>query len=261
MAGHIPLVLLNALPASGKSEVITFLKDLPDDVRQRDFHLGKFLAIDDFPDLHTMQVMDDARQMYGMQRVSFEPQSTGGAMVDARVWLVLIEMLNVHYRTLVAKNPRLFDAHTLLVEFARGDQKDQLLPLPYGYERCYAALDNDILRRAAILYIKVSPAESRRRNIRRADPTDPGSLLKHGVPEPQMERWYAKDDIAPLMEKGPAGSVRVKDFTLPIGVFDNEQEKTAFIHDPKPWKQADCDRLGGALKSALDGIWKKLQTR
>lgn len=261
MPDHIPLILLNALPASGKSEVITFLKDLPDDVRQRDFHLGKFLAIDDFPDLHTMQIIDDARQVYGMSRVHFEPQSTGGAMIDDRIWLVLIELLNTHYRTLIAKNPRLFDQHTLLIEFARGDRKEQAFPLPYGYERCYAALDNDILRRASILYIKVSPEESRRRNIRRADPKDPGSILKHGVPETQMERWYGKDDIAYLMEKGPAGSVRVKDFTLPIGVFDNEEEKTAFVHDPKPWKQKDCDRLGGALKVVLDGIWKKLQTR
>lgn len=261
MPGHIPLILLNALPASGKSEVITFLKELPDDVRLRDYHLGKFAAIDDFPDLHTMQVMDDARQMYGMSRVSFEPQASGGSMVDERVWLVLIEMLNVHYRTLLAKNPRLFDTHTLLVEFARGDKREQEFPLPFGYARCYAALDNDILRRAAVLYIQVSPAESRRRNIRRADPKDPGSLLKHGVPETQMERWYAKDDVAWLVEKGPSGCVRVKDFTLPIGVFDNEEEKTAFIHDPKPWKPSDCERLGNALKATLDGIWKKLATR
>ncbi len=261
MRTHIPLILLNALPASGKSEVITFLKDLPDDVRLRDYHLGKFAAIDDFPDLHTMQTIDDARQKLGMARVHFEPQGTGGNLVDDRVWLMLIELLNTHYRTLLAKNPRLFDTHTLLVEFARGDKKEQALPLPYGYERCYAGLDRDILGRASVLYIKVSPSESRRRNIRRADPNDPGSLLKHGVPETQMNRWYGRDDMEPLLEKGPAGCVRVGEFTLPVGVFDNEEEKTAFVHDAKPWKDADADRLGGALRGTLDGIWKRLGSR
>lgn len=261
MANHIPIVILNALPASGKSEVITFLESLSDAERQRDYHLGEFAAIDDFPDLHTMQIMDDARQKLGMPRVHFEPQASGGNLVDDRVWLILIELLNTHFRTALAKKPGLLDTHTLLVEFARGDRAEQPLPLPYGYEACYARLDPELLKRAGILQVKVSPKESRRRNIRRADPNDPGSILKHGVPETQMNRWYGRDDLTQLIEKGPAGYVTVGAHKVPVGVFDNEEEKTAFVHNPRPWANADADKLGNGLKQALNAIWKGMQGR
>ncbi len=261
MPSHIPIVILNALPASGKSEVITFLESLSDEERQRDYHLGKFAAIDDFPDLHTMQITDDARQNLGMPRVHFEPQASGGNLVDDRVWLILIELLNTQFRTQLAKKPGLLDTHTLLVEFARGDKADQPLPLPYGYGACYARLDPELLKRAGILNIKVSPRESRRRNIRRADPNDPGSILKHGVPETQMNRWYGRDDLGSLIEKGPPGFITVGEHKLPVGVFDNEEEKTAFVHQPRPWPAAEAEKLGAGLEQALGAISERMKGR
>lgn len=259
--GHLPIVILNALPASGKSEVITFLQSLPEEQRLREFHLGKITALDDFVDLHTMQMIDDAREKIGQPRVHFGPPSTGGDMLDPRTWLTLLELLNMRYRTLLAKEPRLFDQHTLLIEFARGDNADAAYPLPFGYEKSYPALDAEILRQACVLYVKVAPNESRRRNIKRADPNDPGSILKHGVPETQMRRWYSKDDLQWLAERSPAGTLKAGSHALPLGVFDNEEEKTGFVHGAPPWPKDAVARLGGGIRQATDAMWTAFTRR
>ncbi|MBI3098623.1 MAG: hypothetical protein HYY93_10335 [Planctomycetes bacterium] len=252
---HLPIVILNALPASGKSEVIAFLESLPDERRMSEFHFGKIRAIDDFVDLHTMQLIDEAREKIGLPRIHYAPQAAGGDMLEDRTWFTLLELLNTRYRTLLAKEPGLLEKHTLLIEFARGDDADAAFPLPYGYEKSYPVLDPDILRRAAVLYVKVSPAESRRRNIKRADPNDPGSILKHGVPEKQMKRWYSKDDMLSLASRSPEGTLKCGERLLPFGVFDNEEEKTGFVHGAPPWPADAVARLANGLRKATDQMW------
>jgi hypothetical protein len=46
---HFDILLLIARPAAGKSEIIDYLKNLPQDERRRRFHIGEFDEIDDFP--------------------------------------------------------------------------------------------------------------------------------------------------------------------------------------------------------------------
>lgn len=258
---HLPIVILNALPASGKSEVIAFLESLPEERRLREFHFGRIRAIDDFVDLHTMQMIDEAREKVGLPRVHYAPQATGGDMLENRTWFTLLELLNMRYRTLLAKEPGLFEKHTLLIEFARGDSADEAFPLPFGYEKSYQALAPEILDRAAVLHVKVSPAESRRRNIKRADPNDPGSILKHGVPEAQMRRWYSKDDLAWLVSRSPEGYVKCGERLLPYGVFDNEDEKTGFVHGAPPWPADAVARIAAGLKQATDRMWESTLRR
>ena len=44
-----PIILLIARPAAGKSEVIHYLTNLPEQERVDNFHVGTLKSIDDFP--------------------------------------------------------------------------------------------------------------------------------------------------------------------------------------------------------------------
>ncbi len=48
-----PVLILNARPAAGKSEIIAFLHSLDETERRDRFHLGRIVEIDDFPMLWT----------------------------------------------------------------------------------------------------------------------------------------------------------------------------------------------------------------
>ena len=47
--GVFDVVLLVALPASGKSEVRNFMANIEPERLQREFHIGENLQLDDFP--------------------------------------------------------------------------------------------------------------------------------------------------------------------------------------------------------------------
>jgi hypothetical protein len=140
--------------------------------------------------------------------------------------------------------------HTVVIEFARGGAEDAGLPLPppHGYAYSLAQLSEAILESAAILYVWVDPAESRRRNRERARPGPDGdaSILHHGVPETVMKDEYGTDDIEWLMEHSERpGTVTVpahdRTFHLPIVRFDNRVDRTSFLRsDPTEW---DDNRL------------------
>jgi hypothetical protein len=131
-------------------------------------------------------------------------------------------------------------AHTVVVEFARGGPKGASMPLaaPQGYAYSLALLSAEILETAAILYVWVDPAESRRRNRERARPGIEGdaSILHHGVPESVMRDEYGSDDIAWLIDTSErAGTVTVdahgRRFHLPVVRFDNRVDRTSFLRD------------------------------
>lgn len=42
-------MILIAKPAAGKSEIIHYLSQLPENKRRENFHIGKLTIIDDFP--------------------------------------------------------------------------------------------------------------------------------------------------------------------------------------------------------------------
>lgn len=79
------------------------------------------------------------------------------------------------------------EGKTIVIEFSRGGPVG-VRPLPeyYGYAASLPCLSDELLKRAAILYIWVTPEESRRKNRDRARPGEDKSILFHGTPESVM---------------------------------------------------------------------------
>lgn len=314
----LDIVLLLALPASGKSEVRRYLKSLPPEVCRRDFHMGETVQLDDFPYVHLMRRVDDELAAAGAERVYFKAPDR--PFQDGRDWGTLIELVNEDFADLVAKRvatpasaaallfdrldaasaavgaPRrmaalgadlrgrvgaaleqeaaelLAEKHgsypdtlagkTLVIEFARGgpDGATFPLPAPLGYGYSLARLAPAILEKASILYVWVTPEESRRKNFARTDPNDPGSILHHGVPIEVMLNDYGCDDLTHLESvSGTAGAVEVqahgRTYALPVGRFDNRVDKTSFLrNDPAAWRPEEVAGVHDGLKGALDRI-------
>jgi len=153
---------------------------------------------------------------------------------------------------------------TIVIEFARGGPQGSSMPLTnsYGYAYSLAQLSDEILSKSVLLYIWVTPEESRRKNQDRTDPNDPGSILNHGVPISVMLGDYGCDDIEWLekhSEKPETITVKAhaKTFHLPIAKFDNRSDKTTFLRgDPQKWDAKHVDAMHKEIKGALDKLAK-----
>jgi hypothetical protein len=157
------------------------------------------------------------------------------------------------------------DGETAVVEFARGGPAGAELPLPapLGYRYSLNLLAPEILAEAAVLYVWVTPEESRRRNRERARPGRDGdaSILHHGVPKYVMEHDYGCDDIAWLLEDSDRpGTIRVETaggerFHLPAVRFDNRADRTSFLRaDPAGWPEERVAELHSRLSAAMDAL-------
>ena len=151
---------------------------------------------------------------------------------------------------------------TLVIEFARGGPQAAGLPLPepFGYRYSLSRLSPKLLEHAAILYIWVTPEESRRKNQARSNPRDPGSILHHGVPSEVMLNDYGQDDMEWLLKHSQRpGAVAVqahgKTYHLPLARFDNRADKTSFLRENQSsWKPAAVKAVHEGLREALDHL-------
>lgn len=317
MSRLLDTVLLLALPASGKSEVRTFLANQPADVCRDVFHMGPTVQLDDYPYVHMMRRVDEVLRDAGHDGIYFQAHTR--PFKDPYDWGTLIELLNEDFEELTRRRPFLgasasehilgrmdaaavragatarvaalpedarrmlyqalepefrklqndlegawtdLDGKTIVIEFARGGPEGATMPLaaPFGYGHSLAVLSPEILSRAAILYIWVTPEESRRKNIERTDPNDPGSILNHGVPEAVMRGDYGCDDMAHLIQTSDRpGTVRIESggraFHLPVARFDNRQDRTTFVRKgPGNWTADEIAGLKEGLKAALDSL-------
>ena len=165
-----------------------------------------------------------------------------------------------------AEHPDTLEGKTIVLEFARGGAQGASMPLSgsMGYQYSLSVLSDEILRRSAILYVWVTPEESRRKNDARADPDDPGSILHHGVPIEVMLKEYGCDDMEHLLQESDRpGTVHVETrgqvFYLPLGRFDNRVDKTTFVREDRAvWKPGDVQALHSGLKGALDDVARGL---
>ncbi|HPW53729.1 MAG TPA: hypothetical protein PK631_05095 [Erysipelotrichaceae bacterium] len=309
------VILLLALPASGKSEVRNFLSNIEPEVLKREFHIGETLQLDDFPYVHFMKQIDKALEDEGHRRMFYPGEEP---FLDSRDWGTLINLLNEDYYDLVNRNyiecnsvaeyfftridkaariagidPRLgkldgdlrkriaeklnveaqkildfkyrqyvedLKGKTIVIEAARGGKDGSTLPLQgaFGYQYSLRQFCPELLSRARILYIWVTPEESRRKNEERTDPNDPGSNLFHGVPISVMINDYGCDDMLYLKENSEvADTITVKahgeTYHIPIGIFDNRNDRTSFLRkDKAEWTKEEIDYVTKGIRQATD---------
>ena len=132
---------------------------------------------------------------------------------------------------------------------------------PLGYQYSLRHFCPEILEKASILYIWVTPEESRRKNNARANPNDPGSILNHGVPMSVMLNDYGCDDMDYLEQHSEVPhtitvKAHGKTYHLPIGRFDNRVDKTSFLRGPKEdWDSEKVKEVTEGIKQATDTMF------
>ena len=219
MSHILPILILNGRPASGKSEVIHFLRNLPADARQTRFHLGQMHELDDFPMLWTWFEEDRIlEKKLGRPRLH---TTSDGYFIHCDLWHLLIERLSLEYDKLTRDSPGLHTSTTVLVEFSRGTEHG-------GYREAYAHLSENILREAAILYIDVPYEESLRKNRRRFNPDKPDSILQHALPDANLERLYKEVDWEEISAPSP-DTIAVRGVPVPYVVFHNRDDATTTL--------------------------------
>jgi hypothetical protein len=159
---------------------------------------------------------------------------------------------------------------TIVIELARGGPHGAAFPLtpPRGYGYALETFSDEILARAAILYVQVTPEESRKKNRERGRPDGQGSILFHAVPLEVMLGEYGTDDLLWLAAQSDvAGTVRVERLVpdgdrfalrvrhLPVAVVDNRDDLTSFVREaPETWPAASVQRLHAALRAGLEHL-------
>jgi hypothetical protein len=211
---HFPILIITGRPASGKSELIDFLKKCNPVERKKRFHIGEFEELDDFVYVWETFEVDDILSQHGKPRVWTDEKYW---FKDHFIWNLYIERINLEYRKKLARDAAYHDRMTTLVEFARGGEN--------GIEEALGYLHEEVLKRARLIYIRVSYEESVRKNHRRARKGMEDSILYHSLPDAKMEYYYKVNDWEKLEARNPK-YIEVKGFKVPYAVFENEPEKT-----------------------------------
>ncbi len=321
----LDVVLLLALPASGKSEVRRYLASLTPEQCEKEMHLGPTVQLDDYPYVHMMRRVSQELRSRGHDGVFFDSDEL--PMKQPLDWGTLVELLNEDFDDLLKRHrpapgsaatwlldrfdaartkvgaeaelgalpvalrselvgaleaeaaqllrdknegiPDSLEGRTIVIEAARGgpDGATPPLPEPLGYQYSLARFSDAVLSRASILYVWVTPEESRRKNHERTDPNDPGSILHHGVPIAVMLGDYGCDDMDWLIRNsGRPDTVKIeargRTHHLPVARFDNRVDKTSFVRaDRAQWKPADVQALHAGLSEALGRLSRTAAVR
>ncbi|MBR4164128.1 MAG: hypothetical protein IKR11_11445 [Solobacterium sp.] len=231
------------------------------------------LLNEDYKDLINRNIVKpDSAAEYLMERIDRASLAVGlpprNSLLDPAIRKQVCEALEEEAGKMLeeknAQYPESFENKTIIIECARGGPDGSSMPLTgaYGYQYSFPQFCPEILENAVILYIWVTPEESRRKNNARANPDDPGSNLFHGVPMSVMLGDYGCDDMAYLREHtDKADTITVnaygKTYYLPIGVFDNRIDKTSFLRgDKETWDETLVKEVTEAIQTATDTMWE-----
>jgi hypothetical protein len=209
-------IILLGRPASGKSEVINFLKNSKPEVRADKFHVGKIIEIDDFPMLWTWFEEDDI-----LEKVFNKPRlhsTSDGYFLHEYLWHLLIERICLDYKKSIRDIKDDIDKVTRLIEFSRGTEHG-------GYKTAFSHLSKDVLEEAVIIYVNVPFEESLRKNRKRFNPDKPDSILEHGLPDSKLERMYKLVDWEELT-KETTTHININGIDVPYVIFENMPSKT-----------------------------------
>jgi len=225
-------LLIIARPAAGKSEIINYLKNTPENERQTRFHIGKFTEIDDFPMLWTWFEEDDILEKMGKPRLHTDEV---GYFKEQYLWDLLIERICLEH-TKLKRDISDTNRQTILIEFSRGTEHG-------GYRSAFQHLSESVLEKLAVLYIDVSFEESLRKNRRRFNPDRPDSILEHGLSDEKLVKLY--QDIDWFEYVNHPTHIQVKGYSVPYVIFDNMDDVTT----------QGGEVLGQRLKITLEKLW------
>lgn len=229
-----PILILNARPAAGKSEIIHTLQQVPVDERMARFHIGPMKVFDDFPLLWAWFEEDDLlEQVFSLPRLHTTPD---GYFLHEAYWHLLIRRLSLAYEKWRRDKG---DGYTAIIEFSRGSDHG-------GYAAAYEHLSEAICRQAAALYVRVSFAESMRKNRLRFNPERPDSILQHGLSDEKMARLYRHDDWDHFAA-GDGRYLDVEGSRIPFAVFENEDDVTTH----------SGEALYKRLETTLNELWMR----
>ncbi len=212
--------------------------------------------------------LDRAREKVGLERALAEiPYG-----VRMEIAKVMEEETREHLNEKNEVSAQNKEGKTVVIEMARGGANGSAFPLtpPQGYQYTLSELSSEILANASILYVWVTPEESRKKNYERAKPDGQSSILHHGVPLEVMLGEYGCDDmnyLIDLSKKPDTVSVEryvevddgngkmvydTKIWNIPIAKFDNRNDLTTFVReDSSSWKEEDVDKIHDGLSDAL----------
>lgn len=210
-------LLLLGRPAAGKSEFIDFMKKTPDAERVRDFHIGKFVELDDFAWIWEKFVEDNLWEESGFSRL-YSKRYDNNFGLDPRAGKLLDFMLvKINHETKkFINNNDFYKDGTLFIEFSRG--------MEFNYEKALPMLSREIYERAAILYVDVTFEESWRRNVSRYEEKLQNSILAHMVPRETMEVFYKENDWKEITANKESGYLELKGVKVPFVSMNNEPE-------------------------------------
>ena len=240
MKNNFETVLIIGRPASGKSEIIDFLKRVPKENRLNDLHIGDFVEIDDFPMLWTWMEEDDILVEMGHPRLHIDDNRY---FKHNYLWNLLIKRICLENSKFLRDNPGYQDENTIILEFSRGSQHG-------GYKDALQHIDEEILSNMVIFFNDVSWEESLRKNRKRFNPEKPDSILEHGLSDKKLEHLYKEIDWKEITSE-PKGYIEIKNIKVPFIAFDNESDITS----------SSDEVLGAHLKAALGELWELNQTK
>lgn len=232
MASIFPILILNARPAAGKSEITNYLQNIPLQERIERFHIGSLKVLDDFPMLWAWFEEDDLLEKeFDLPRLHSSPDRY---FKKEAFWYLLIRRLSLDFEKWHRDST---EEGTVLIEFSRGSEHG-------GYRQAYQHLSDKILERASCLYVHVSFEESLRKNRKRFNPERPYSILEHALEDEKMRKLYLEDDWFDFAASDP-NYLSVRNIQIPHAVFENEDDVTT-EGDPE---------LGLRLERVLQQLW------
>jgi len=102
MSKLIDVLLLLALPASGKSETRKYLAKLPPEKCREDFLMGPTVQLDDYPYVHLMRTVSQELRKLNYDGIFFD--SDEKPMKEPKDWGTLIELVNEDFEDLMKKS-------------------------------------------------------------------------------------------------------------------------------------------------------------
>ncbi len=228
-------IILLGRPASGKSEIIHYLKNTPLEERKSRFHIGELIEVDDFPMLWTWFEEDAIlEKIFNKPRLHSDKE---GYFLYEYLWHLLIERISLDYKKSMRDIGNKAENVTHLIEFSRGTEHG-------GYKEAFKHLSEELLKDSAILYVNVTFEESLRKNRKRFNPDKPDSILEHGLPDEKLERLYKLVDWEEVTA-GTTTHLNINGIDVPYVVFENMPSKT---DDPA--------LLGPALDDVIGKLWE-----